>query len=61
MRILGVAGGIQLLLTVSKAISPQSFYFLPLGGSTIAELGIVLGVAVAVIVFLQAIRGQDVS
>jgi len=36
-----------LLLAVVKGLLPQVFHFLPLGGSTVAEMGIVLGVAVA--------------
>lgn len=43
-----VAGGaVLLLLTAAKGLFPTSLHFLPLGGSTIAEMGIVFGIAVA--------------
>jgi hypothetical protein len=44
-----VFGSVVLLFcTVSKALAPTYFEFLPLGGSSIAETGIVLGLAVGV-------------
>ncbi len=38
---------VLLWLTVAKGLFPQFFAYLPLGGSAIAELGIVLGIAVS--------------
>ena len=55
MNILGIAGAVLLLLTVTKAVSPGRFRFLPLGGSSISEVGIVFGSAVAIIAILQAV------
>jgi hypothetical protein len=41
------AGVVSLLLTVVKGLFPTELGFLPLGGSSISELGIVLGFSVA--------------
>ncbi len=55
MNVLGIAGAVLLILTVTKAVSPRRFRILPLGGSAIAEMGIVFGTAIAVISIIQAI------
>lgn len=47
MKFIVVGGVALLLLSVAKGLLPDFFYFLPLGGSTIAEMGIVFGLAVA--------------
>jgi hypothetical protein len=57
MKIIEIGGALLLLLPVSHALAPASFYFLPLGGSAIAEIGIVLGVCAALKLFLNAIGG----
>lgn len=48
MRFITVGGVVLLLLAVAKGLSPTVFHFLPLGGSTVAEMGIVFGLDVAV-------------
>lgn len=48
MRFIGIGGVALLLLAVAKGLLPDVLHFLPLGGSTIAEIGIVLGLSVAV-------------
>ena len=53
MKLVALAGAILILLTVAKAIAPELFSFLPLGGSAIAEMGIVFGTAVAIAAILQ--------
>jgi hypothetical protein len=44
---ISLAGVVLLLLTVAKGLFPAELGFLPLGGSSISELGIVLGFSVA--------------
>lgn len=53
MKFIALAGAILILLTVAKAIAPGLFSFLPLGGSAIAEMGIVLGTGAAIAAILQ--------
>jgi hypothetical protein len=36
-----------MLLSAAQAVAPEVLYFLPLGGSPIAEIGIVLATCVA--------------
>lgn len=44
-----ILGGVTLtLLSAAAAAAPATFPFLPLGGSSIAEMGVVLGVSAAV-------------
>lgn len=47
MKFIAVGGVSLLLLSVAKGLFPNLLGFLPLGGSSIAELGIVFGLAVA--------------
>lgn len=47
MKFIAIGGIALLLLAVANALLPKFFYFLPLGGSTIAEMGIVFGLAIA--------------
>lgn len=56
MKPLLFGSSILLLLPVAKAIAPDFFPFLPLGDSTIAEVGIVLGVTVAYVTIREALR-----
>jgi hypothetical protein len=46
VQYIAYGGLVSILLTVLKALFPQSLDILPLGGSSISELGIVFGLAV---------------
>jgi hypothetical protein len=48
MKSITIGGIILIILNVAKAALPNLCFFLPLGGSTIAEMGIVLGLASAI-------------
>jgi hypothetical protein len=48
MKPIILGSAILLLLPVAHALAPNYLFFLPLGGSTISEMGIVLGLCVAV-------------
>jgi hypothetical protein len=48
MKLIVVGSAALMLLTIAQASLPRVFFFLPLGGSAIAEMGIVLGASVAV-------------
>ncbi|MBL4746189.1 MAG: hypothetical protein JKY08_07450 [Flavobacteriaceae bacterium] len=48
MKYIIIGGAILLLLAVIKGLLGSVAFFLPLGGSTIAEMGIVFGFAVAI-------------
>jgi hypothetical protein len=47
MRFITIGSVALLLLAVAKGLLPDVFHFLPLGGSTMTEMGIVFGLAVA--------------
>jgi hypothetical protein len=47
MRFIVIGSVVLLLLAVAKGLLPTVFHFLPLGGSTVAEMGIIFGLAVA--------------
>ena len=47
MKFMIFGGVVVTLLTAFHAVAPQIFSFLPLGGSSIAEIGIVLSVSFA--------------
>jgi hypothetical protein len=47
MKFIVVGGVVLILLSVAKGLLPNVFGFLPLGGSAIAEMGIVFGLAVS--------------
>ncbi|WP_157973476.1 hypothetical protein [Tropicimonas sp. IMCC34043] len=48
MRIMfGFGSAVLVLLTVAQGAAPDLFGFLPLGGSAISEMGIVLGLSFA--------------
>ena len=47
MKLIALGGVVLLLLAVAKGLAPRFFFFLPLGGSSIAEAGIVYGIAIA--------------
>jgi hypothetical protein len=42
-----------IMLPVLKASYPRTFYFLPLGGSAIAEIGIVLGIDLSIAILVD--------
>ena len=55
-----VCGGVALLvLSVAKGLLPDFLLFLPLGGSTISEMGIVFGLAVAAATIDDLRRKRD--
>jgi len=47
MKIIAFGGVVLLLLAVAKGLFPSTLIYLPLGGSTISEIGIVFGISVA--------------
>ncbi len=55
MEILVAFSMLLMISTISKALNPEFFWFSPLGGSAIAEMGIVLGIAVCVSMLLQLV------
>ena len=55
MTIMIAGSAILLLLSAFKAIAPEKLRFLPLGGSNIAEIGIVLAVCLALVTFTSLI------
>ncbi len=55
-----VIGSVSLLFsTIAKGLAPTYFGFLPLGGSAIAETGIVLGLAVALTTLFDTFRNNN--
>jgi len=58
MKIIAIGGVVLLLLAVAKGLLPNLLFFLPLGGSSIAEMGIVFGVAIAAATIAD-LRGQN--
>lgn len=59
MNWLALGGVLLTLMTVAQAALPQIFYFLPLGGSAIAQMGITLGIAVAIDTTAKILRSRD--
>lgn len=59
MQYIAIGGVALLLLAVAKGLLPTVFHFLPLGGSTVAEMGIVFGVAVSAAVINDLRRPND--
>ncbi|MGR3599162.1 MAG: hypothetical protein ACU0FH_01975 [Heliomarina sp.] len=59
MKFITLVGVALLLLAVVKGLFPDLFHFLPLGGSTVAEMGIVLGIAVAAAAISDLRRTSD--
>lgn len=51
-------GAALLLMTVAHAVLPNVFLFLPLGGSSISEMGIVLGTCVAAATIAETAKGK---
>jgi hypothetical protein len=60
MRIITLGGVIEILLVVAHALFPSA-QWLPLGGSEIAQLGIVFGSAVATAELVRLSRGRHVQ
>jgi len=59
MKFIVIGGVVLILLAVAKGLLPAVFVFLPLGGSTIAEMGIVFGAAVAAATVSELRRSRD--
>jgi hypothetical protein len=59
MKFIAIGGVVLLLLSVAKGLFPIALYFLPLGGSSIAEMGIVLGLATAVATIADMKKGKS--
>ncbi|WP_269584228.1 hypothetical protein [Roseibium sp. Sym1] len=59
MKTIIFGGAILMLLTVAKAVFPLELHFLPLGGSAIAEMGVVLGISVAITTIAGLMRDRD--
>lgn len=47
------------LTSASKALSPEFFSFLPLGGSSIAETGIILSFAVSIATLAELFESKQ--
>lgn len=56
MKLIAFGGAVLLLLSAAHAALPDLFYFLPLGGSSIAETGIVLSMSLAIDTIINLIR-----
>jgi hypothetical protein len=59
MKIITISGALLIVLAVAQASAPKVFPFLPLGGSTIAEMGIIFGMAVAMSSILGTMGAKD--
>ena len=59
MKLILFGGAILTLMTVAEAALPSFVWFLPLGGSPIAQLGIVFGTAVALSALFELLRGKN--
>ncbi|NKX73954.1 hypothetical protein HGG73_07225 [Rhodobacteraceae bacterium R_SAG3] len=59
MKFIALGGVALLLLAVAKGLGPGLFHFLPLGGSTVSEMGIVFGLAVAAAALNDLRRPND--
>ena len=59
MKFIAIGGVVLILLAVVKGLFPTAVHFLPLGGSTIAEMGIVFGIAVAIATINDLRRSSD--
>ena len=57
MKLVLLSGAVLTLLTVAEAAMPQSASFLPIGGSSISQMGIILGTAVATSTIIHLWRG----
>jgi len=55
MTIMIAGSALLLLLSAAKAISPKKLRCLPLGGSNIAEIGIVLAVCLALMTLVDLV------
>lgn len=49
-------GTALMLLTIAHALAPDELSFLPLGGSPVSQIGIVLGLCVALATLVEMIR-----
>lgn len=59
MKFIVFGSALLIMFTAAAAIAPRVFFFLPLGGSPVAEMGIVLGLAAAAATTLEIFRKND--
>jgi hypothetical protein len=59
MKIITISGALLIILAVAYAIAPNALPVLPLGGSTISEMGIVFGLAIALSTILEIIGARN--
>ena len=59
MKYIILGGAILIFLTVMKGLFPNTLEFLPLGGSSVSEMGIVFGLAVAVTTLAELWKGKE--
>lgn len=59
MKVLAAGGVFLIVSTVLQALAPRSRNILPLGGSPISEMGIVLGILWAVLLINEIISNAD--
>lgn len=57
MKFIVIGGVILLILTIAKGIFSSALVFLPLGGSSVSEMGIVYGLAVAAATISELWKG----
>lgn len=56
MKTIILGSGILLLSSTAAALAPDTLTFLPLGGSPIAEAGIVLSVTFCIVIAFDAFK-----
>ncbi|KAE9628859.1 hypothetical protein [Parasedimentitalea maritima] len=56
MEIVAIGSALLLLLAALKALAPTRMSFLPLGGTTISEIGIVFAVCVALTTLMSYLQ-----
>lgn len=54
-KALSVCAGVELILVIAEDAIPWCAHYLPLGGSHLAQIGILFGLPFAVIEILQAL------
>ena len=59
MKFMVIGSVVLLILAVAKGLLPNVLHFLPLGGSTVAEMGIVFGIAVSAAMLDELRRTND--
>ena len=59
MRLIRLGSAVLTIFTVLEALLPDVMWFLPFGGSSIAQMGIVFGAAIALSTILELIQGKN--